>query len=69
MVRVGLDIGSTTVKCVVLDEDSNILYKTYERHYSQITEKISELLQRVRDRRSMQRELPPIPLSPIQMLS
>ena len=48
MVRIGLDIGSTTVKCVVLDEDNNILYKTYERHFSQITEKISELLQRVK---------------------
>ena len=49
MVRIGLDIGSTTVKCVVLDENSNILYKTYERHFSQITEKISELLQRVKE--------------------
>ena len=49
MVRIGLDIGSTTVKCVVLDENKNILYKTYERHFSQITEKISELLQRVRE--------------------
>ena len=49
MVRIGLDIGSTTVKCVVLDEDNNILYKTYERHFSQITEKISELLQRVKE--------------------
>lgn len=47
MVKIGLDIGSTTVKCVVLDENNRILYKTYERHYSQITEKISELLQRI----------------------
>ena len=48
MLRIGLDIGSTTVKCVVLDEDNNIIYKTYERHYSQITSKISELLKKVR---------------------
>ncbi len=48
MVRIGLDIGSTTVKCVVLDENNKIIYEIYERHYSQITEKISELLQRVR---------------------
>ena len=52
MIRIGLDIGSTTVKCVALDENNNILYKTYERHFSQITSKISELLQKVR------RELP-----------
>ena len=48
MVRVGLDIGSTTVKCVVIDKDNNILFKTYERHYSQITSKISDLLKTVR---------------------
>ncbi len=48
MIKIGLDIGSTTVKCVALDENNNILYKTYERHYSQITNKISELLQKIR---------------------
>ena len=32
MLRLGLDIGSTTIKCVVLDEDSTILYKDYKRH-------------------------------------
>ena len=47
MVRIGLDIGSTTVKCVMLDENNNVLFKTYERHYSQITTKISELLKTV----------------------
>ncbi|MBQ3928771.1 MAG: 2-hydroxyacyl-CoA dehydratase [Clostridia bacterium] len=48
MVRIGLDIGSTTVKCVALDENNHILYKTYQRHYSQITSKVSELLCEVR---------------------
>ena len=48
MIKIGLDIGSTTVKCVALDEDNKVLYKTYERHYSQITSKISELLSKVR---------------------
>ena len=42
--RVGLDIGSTTIKCVVLDEHDSILYSTYERHYSHILEKAQELL-------------------------
>ena len=37
--RVGLDIGSTTIKCVVLDEDRKILYSAYERHFSHILEK------------------------------
>jgi predicted CoA-substrate-specific enzyme activase len=46
--RLGLDIGSTTIKCVVLDENNKLLYSTYERHYSQITSKIGEILTRVR---------------------
>jgi len=33
-VRVGLDIGSTTIKCAVLDEHDALIYSTYERHYS-----------------------------------
>ncbi len=45
--RVGLDIGSTTIKCVVLDEHDPLLYSTYERHYSHILEKAQELLCRI----------------------
>ena len=47
MVKVGLDVGSTTIKCVVLDDADRILYSTYERHYSHILEKSEELLRRV----------------------
>ena len=32
----GMDVGSTTVKVVVVDEEDNCLYKSYERHYSEI---------------------------------
>jgi len=46
-VRVGLDIGSTTIKCVVLGEHDELLYSTYERHYSHILEKAQELLRRI----------------------
>lgn len=45
--RVGLDIGSTTIKCVVLDENDSILYKTYERHHSHILEKAEEIINRL----------------------
>ncbi|MBR3128381.1 MAG: 2-hydroxyglutaryl-CoA dehydratase, partial [Solobacterium sp.] len=45
--RVGLDIGSTTIKCVVLDDADNIVYSVYERHYSHILEKGDELLRRI----------------------
>ncbi len=42
--RIGLDIGSTTIKCVVLDEKNQIIYSAYERHYSHVLEKCDELL-------------------------
>ena len=42
--KIGLDVGSTTLKSVLLDADGNILYAAYERHYSQISEKIAGML-------------------------
>ena len=47
--RLGLDIGSTTIKCVVLDDNNKLIYSTYQRHFSQITEKIGEILSVVRE--------------------
>ncbi len=42
--RVGLDIGSTTIKCVVLDDQNQIVASDYQRHYSHILEKGEEML-------------------------
>ena len=39
----GIDIGSTTAK-VVLRDGNRILFEKYERHFSQVREKIVELL-------------------------
>lgn len=36
ILNVGLDVGSTTVKMVVMDNGKNILYKNYSRHFSDI---------------------------------
>ena len=44
MIRLGLDVGSTTLKCTALNEKSEVLFSKYERHYSRITEKASEML-------------------------
>ncbi len=44
MHKVGIDIGSTTIKCVVIDEQENILYKDYQRHKSSITSSLITLL-------------------------
>ena len=55
--RVGLDVGSTTIKCVVLDDRNNLIYHTYERHYSHILEKSEELLRRVADQHGAKADL------------
>lgn len=47
--KLGIDVGSTTVKLVVLDEDNNIKYSRYERHMSDVFEKVRELLADLRD--------------------
>lgn len=51
--RIGFDIGSTTIKAVVMDDNGTILYKSYERHMAQIREmalkKIEELKEMLGD--------------------
>ena len=42
--KIGIDIGSTTVKVVLLSEDGGLLYRSYERHYSKVREKAAEQL-------------------------
>ena len=44
MKRLGIDVGSTTVKLVLLDEEGHILYSRYERHMSNVFSKVKELL-------------------------
>lgn len=40
----GIDVGSTTVKAAVIDEDKNIVYKSYVRHFAKVKETVlSEL--------------------------
>ena len=46
--KIGLDVGSTTIKCVVLNENNDIIYQSYERHFSQITQKMAELLGKIK---------------------
>lgn len=47
--RVGIDIGSTTVKVVVLDENNALLFRSYERHFSKTRERTVETLYAIRD--------------------
>ena len=47
MMRIGMDVGSTTLKCVVFDEHDKPVFKAYERHFSQIAEKASGMLRNI----------------------
>ncbi|MDD2231434.1 MAG: acyl-CoA dehydratase activase [Sphaerochaetaceae bacterium] len=53
MLRVGIDVGSTTLKCIALDENGNLVFSRYQRHMSKIRETsaamISELTSAVGD--------------------
>ncbi len=44
MIRIGLDIGSTTLKCVILNASGELLYKDYRRHFSRIAENAAAML-------------------------
>lgn len=47
--KLGIDIGSTTVKVAVLDAQDNLLFSDYERHFANIQETLSNLLQKAYD--------------------
>ena len=42
--KLGIDIGSTTVKVAVLDENNQILFSDYERHFANIRETLASLV-------------------------
>ena len=45
----GIDIGSTTVKIAVLDDDNHILFSDYERHFANIQETLALLLKKAKE--------------------
>ena len=51
--KLGIDVGSTTLKAVVLNDRDEIIYKSYERHKSKVremsVEKIEELKEMLKD--------------------
>ena len=49
MKRLGIDIGSTTVKVAVIDEQHNILFSDYQRHFAKIQETLASLLKKAKD--------------------
>lgn len=47
--KLGIDIGSTTVKIAILDSNDNILFSDYERHYANIQETLASLINKACD--------------------
>lgn len=45
----GIDVGSTTIKIYITDQDDNCIYSKYERHYSDIQATIKTLINDVRN--------------------
>ena len=50
MNRLGIDIGSTTVKVAIIDESHNILFSEYKRHFANIKETLKELLENAKEK-------------------
>jgi predicted CoA-substrate-specific enzyme activase len=47
MFKLGLDIGSTTIKAVVIDEKNNLVTTDYQRHNAKISESIELILNHI----------------------
>ena len=47
--KLGIDIGSTTVKIALLDAGDNIVFSDYRRHYANIQDTLAGLLRDARD--------------------
>ena len=45
LLHVGLDVGSTTVKIIVMDEQKNTIYKDYQRHFSDTKNTVCNVLE------------------------
>ncbi len=48
-IYLGLDVGSTTVKAVVVNKNKKIVYSTYERHFSDIRSTVVNVMKKVHE--------------------
>ncbi len=46
----GIDIGSTTVKIAILDDDRNLLFSDYVRHFADIQNALGNLINEAKDK-------------------
>ncbi|MDR1016732.1 MAG: acyl-CoA dehydratase activase [Coriobacteriales bacterium] len=43
--HLGIDVGSTTVKCAVLDQDGRLVYADYQRHHADVRATVAQILE------------------------
>ena len=55
----GIDIGSTTVKIAILNQDGEIIFSDYQRHYANIQETLASII------RDALEQLGDLPVSPV----
>jgi len=47
--KIGIDVGSTTLKTVILNEKDEIIEKSYQRHFSKVREMTLEHFKSLKD--------------------
>ena len=47
ILHIGLDVGSTTVKTVIMDNKLEIIYSSYERHFSNTKQTVYNCLKKI----------------------
>ncbi len=57
--RLGIDIGSTTVKVVVVNDNNEMVFKRYKRHFSEIKNTLLSLVEEAN------KEIGNVPVSPV----
>ena len=48
--RIGLDVGSTTAKIAVFDDENNLVYSRYERHHAKVGELVSKYFKEINNK-------------------
>ena len=49
MLRIGIDVGSTTVKILALNEDDKVVFSVYRRHHSDVRAAVVEIVSEARE--------------------
>ena len=69
LLHVGLDVGSTTVKIVVMDDKLNTIYKDYQRHFSDTKNTVCNVLEGLAEKYAGRMEIVKVDVDQSQSLA